>query len=138
MGYEIEKVRVDLEDGQYAVFLKEIRHGTYEAVREVARPFMRAVKSNGNRDSLVTIPVNEDGQATDGQKSIAGLAIEVNLESADFTRIQKVILLNQIVEWSFGDVSEKVLADIPERFFNELSKKVDEIYRPLLVGGVVS
>ena len=119
MSYEVKTDRVDLGDGQYAVFFKEIRHGTQKAVNSLTRPFLKYPE--GQSPKLV--------QGKDLKPMIQGTTEgEIDLKEIDLDAVSDVIIIGQVKEWSFGDVSQAILDGLPESIRTILKTASDRLY----------
>ncbi len=92
-------VRLELGDGDYAIFLEYLRHDTSREVQKVLRKFATP------RKILVS-------ELKPGSKLVDD--IEMDLSGFDPCETQHVFMLGQITEWSFGPVNAEVLNSIPE------------------------
>ena len=100
-------------DNDWSVMLKEIRHKTTKAVNAVI------VKHNTTRDALIPqIQAIRDNPTTSLPAEIQAI-IDDNTEA---------ILLNQTIEWSFGDVTQETLDNIPTSKYLRLTQEVDKLY----------
>ena len=91
-------------DGDRAVVLKEMRHKTSRAISAVL------TKHNKTRQELIEQIKNGIPDAS---------ILDENNE---------VILLNQVVEWSFGPVTQDILDNISVDKYQKLVAEVDKLY----------
>jgi len=129
MVYQHEVVKIDLGDGHSTTMLKELKHGTERRVKEISRRFLKG--KNGANPSF-EIKESEDGKP---QATVTG-SVEVDLEKFDVTGATDLMILLQTVEWSFGEITQEVLDDLPERIHDKIDAAMKEMYvSPLAVSG---
>lgn len=119
----METLKIEL-DSDWALMFTELRHGTSRKVQAVYEPYLNKKEvqeilsklNNGNTEELTKL------------QDIIGAIPSINATD--------VMILNQVKEWSFGDISQEVLDDMPERKRSILSAKCDELYTyPLAESG---
>lgn len=133
MTYELKTEKVKLGEGQSAVFYQELLHGTQRAVSNLTRPYL---KSEGDKFPKLTVKEGERDVQVETAK-----ALYVELDKVDWEAVNDAIILGQVKEWSFGEVTQEVLDGLPERFREALKSKSDALYGgkgPLPVGGGVN
>lgn len=119
----MDTIKVEL-DGDWVLMYSELRHGTSRKVQEVYEPFL----SNKEVQEILLKLNNGDSEEITRLRDIIGTI--PSIQATD------VMILNQIKEWSFGDITQEVLDDIPERKRSILSAKCDELYTyPLAESG---
>ena len=129
MSYQHGTDRIDLGDGHYTVMFKELKHGTERRVKEVSRKFLKG--KDGTNPSF-EIKESEDGKP---QASVTG-SVEVDLEKFDASEATDLMILLQTVEWSFGEITQTVLDDLPKRIHDKLDAAMKERYVfPLAASG---
>ena len=106
-------VRVEL-DGDYALVLPEIIHRTSKLLQKKVIGVLGREGYQSLQDELRQAANDEDRKV---------ILRKVPIEGED-----EIILLNQVVEWSFGDVSQEVLDNIPATKYDKLSAEVDRLY----------
>lgn len=126
MAEQAELIRAELTGGRWAKILPEITHGTSRRVEAANRKYLKF--------SVATVKVAEGQPLAEAAK---GVEVELDIANADFTEANDLLILGQVAEWSFGEVSQEVLDTIPEALRDELLKKCDEVYssRPLAGSG---
>lgn len=126
--YEHETDRIDLGDGHWTVMFKELKHGTERRVGALGR---KAFKGKDGVNPTFEIK-DSDGKS---QASITG-GIEVDLEQFDAYAATDLMILLQTVEWSFGEVTQEILDDLPARIRELLRLEVNARYaNPLAASG---
>lgn len=126
--YEHEIERIDLGDGHWTVMFRELKHGTERRIGALGR---KAFKGKDGVNPTFEI------KDTDGKPgaSVTG-GIEVDLEQFDAYAATDLMILLQTVEWSFGEISQEVLDDLPARIREKIKTAVNERYAyPLAVSG---
>jgi len=131
MTYEPKTERVDLGDGLYAVLYQETRHGTQKVVNALTRPFLSYPDGKGPKLSLE----GEDQKP----KVEVSTKVEVDLKAIDYDAVNDAIIIGQVKEWSFGDVTQETLDGITEDLREKLKEECNRLYGtkgPLAEGGV--
>lgn len=119
MTYEAKTERIDLGAGEWAVFYGEIRHGTQKAVNALTRPFLKY--PDGKNPKLV--------QGKDLKPIIEGSTEgEIDLAEVDLDAVNDAIIVGQVKEWSFGDVSLATLDGLSETIRTNLKAASDRLY----------
>lgn len=126
------QTRVDLSDDQWVIFHKEVLHKTFKAVGELTRKYLKP------SESAKKIEIGE-GEVRATVKS----EMEIDVAAIDWDSVTDVIILNQAVQWSFGEVDAEVLGNLPHRVHQEIAAAVDELWKdaelgPLAITGVGS
>ena len=130
----METVKVDLPDGNTAEMYAHMKHKTQRAVEEVTRPYLTYPEGMGK----LKVSQGEDG-ATIKAKAVEEVEVTVDLKAIDWTRVNEIIIVNQVASWSFGEVTAEVLGDQSEAIFLALDAKVNEMYNfPLAKSGGVN
>jgi len=126
--YEHETDRIYLGDGHWTVMFKELKHGTERRVGALGR---KAFKGKNGINPTFEIK-DTDGKA---EASVTG-GIEVDLEQFDAFAATDLMILLQTVEWSFGEISQEVLDDLPARIRENIKIAMNERYAyPLAASG---
>lgn len=129
MAYEHETDRIDLGDDHWTVMFKELKHGTERRVKDIGRKYLRG-KDGINPSFQIT--ESENGE----QKTKVIGEIEVDLEKFDATSATDLMILLQTVEWSFGEITQEVLDDLPKRIHDKIDAAMKERYVfPLAASG---
>ena len=119
-------VKVDLPDGNTAELYADLKHKTQRAVEEVTRPYLTYPEVAGK----LKVTQGEDGEGSVKVKAaVEELEVTVDLERIDWTKVNEIIILNQVASWSFGEVTAAVLEEQSEEVFEALKVKVNELYR---------
>lgn len=134
----METVKVDLPDGNTAEMYADMKHKTQKAVEEVTRPYLTYPEGAGK----VKVSQGEDGEGSIKTKAaLEKVEVTIDLKAIDWTKVNEIIILNQVASWSFGEVTAEVLENQSEAVFEALKVKVNELYRgsfPLPKSGVVN
>jgi len=132
----VETVKVDLPDGNTAELYAEMKHKTQRAVEEATRQYLTYPEGAGK----LKVTQGEDGaQAVKTKAAAEELEVTVDLGRIDWTKVNEIIILNQVASWSFGEVTAAVLEEQSEAVFNALKAKANELYNfPLPKSGGVS
>ena len=129
MAYQYETEVIDLGDGHSTTMLKELKHGTERRIKEISRKFLRG--KDGNNPSF-DLKESDDGKQ---QGTMTG-SVEVDLQKFDATSATDLMILLQTVEWSFGEITQEVLDDLPERIHDKIDAAMKDMYvSPLAAGG---
>ncbi len=99
--YEIGSEKVKLPDNQWAFILKEMKHSTQSAHDLIAQQCL----------------VGPNGETLVKQSEAISIASDlmVDLTKGDGGALNDCLILGQVKEWSFGDVTQAVLDELPER-----------------------
>ena len=134
----METVKVDLPDGNTAELYVDMKHKTQRAVEEVTRQYLTYPEGAGK----LKVTQGEDGEgAVKTRVAVEDMEVTVDLGRIDWTKVNEIIILNQVASWSFGEVTAEILAELSEAIFTALKAKVNELYRgnfPLAKSGDVS
>ena len=134
----METVKVDLPDGNSAELYAELKHKTQSAVEKLTRPYLTYPEGAGK----LKVSQGEDGEGSVKTKAaVKDLEVTVDLGRIDWTKVNEIIILNQVASWSFGEVTAEILAEQSEAVFTALKTKVNELYRdsfPLAKSGGAS
>lgn len=125
------EVTIDMGDGDQAIMLTEMRHGTQRHIEEITRPAMiyPTTKMKIGDGKVVKAEVQSD-------------EVEIDWQKADLVAIDDACMLGQILDWSFGEktsmemgnepgsapVSRENLDNLPESKYKILKAKVDEVF----------
>jgi hypothetical protein len=130
MGYEIATKKLELDDGDYAIFYVETRHGTQKEVNRLTRPFLMFPKGQAP-----TVTVKGDN----GKPTVKGAdEIGVDMAAIPHDDVNDAIIIGQVKEWSFGEVDQKTLDELPEKIRTRLVQECNELFGeqvPLAKGG---
>lgn len=121
MAYEHETDRIDLGDGHWTVMFKELKHGTERRVKDLGRKYLRG------KDGINPSFQFKDSDNGEQKTEVIG-EIEVDLEHFDATAATDLMILLQTVEWSFGEITQEVLDDLPKRIHDKLDAAMKERY----------
>ena len=130
MTYEPETKKVELDEGETAVFYVELRHGTQKAVNALTRPFL---KYPDGKTPVLTIKEGEEGPKVEGPTTV-----KVDLAAIDYDVVNDMIIVGQVKEWSFGPIDQETLDGLPERIRGRLVQECNLLYGnmgPLAKGG---
>ena len=118
----METKRVDLANGQWAEFYLELKHRTAKAVADLSRPYLTFPGGSS------TIKVS---QGKDGDLKAVGNAKEiiVDIGKMDFNAQNEAIILNQVKEWSYGEVTAEVIGELSEKEFDQLKEIANDLYK---------
>ena len=129
MAYQHETEVIDLGDGHWTTMLKELKHGTERRVKEFSRRFLK-----GKDGANPSFDFKESGDGKQ-QGTVTG-SVEVDLQKLDTTGATDLIILLQTVEWSFGEITQEVLDDLPARIHDMIDAAMKEMYvSPLAASG---
>ena len=133
----METVKVDLPEGNKAELYADMKHKTQRAVEEVTRPYLTYPEGMGK----LKISQGEDGGTIKAKAAVEEVEVTVDLKAIDWTKVNEIIILNQVASWSLGEVTSEVLGDQSEAVFEALRVTVNELYRdsfPLARSGGVN
>ena len=116
----LDAIRVDLNDGDWAELYTEMRHGTVRTVEQIYRPYF----SRPEYQEILKIDSLEEKQRK---------LLSMVIHTEDMSRATDTMLLGQIKSWSFGEVTQAVLDDIPEQKHEILVKEANKLYAGPLV-----
>ena len=111
-------IRVDLSEGDYAELYVQLRHGTARKLQEIYQPYM-------------PLPAYQEAIEISNLKERAK-ALEKIISQVDITRASDMMILGQIKEWSFGEISQNVLDDISQSKHEILTREANKLYAPPL------
>jgi len=132
----MKTVKIDLPDGNTAELYAEMKHKTQVAVEGITRQYLTYPEGVGK----LKVSQGEDGGPI-RTKAVEEVEVTVDLERIDWTAVNEIIILNQVVSWSFGEVTAEVLGEQSEAVFEALKRKVNELFRdnfPLQKSGAVN
>ena len=131
-------VKVDLPDGNTAELYSEMKHKTQRAVEEATRQYLTYPEGAGK----LKVTQGEDGEGSVKTKAaVEELEVTVDLGRIDWTKVNEIIILNQVASWSFGEVTAEVLGNQSEAVFNFLKTTVNTMYQgsfPLAQSGAAN
>lgn len=133
----METVKVDLPDGNTAEMYAQMKHRTQRAVEEVTRPYLTYPEGMGK----LKLSQGEDGGPIKAKAAVEEVEVTVDLKAIDWTKVNEIIIVNQVASWSFGEVTAEILGEQSEAVFEALKVKVNELYRdsfPLAKSGGVN
>ena len=108
-------IEIDLGDGDSAELYAELRHGTAREVERIYRPYF----AKPEYQAVLKLEAYEEKL-----KALAPLMIE----SEDASRATDAIILGQVKSWTFGEITQQVLDDMPERKHQQLAKEANRLY----------
>lgn len=112
---------IDLGDGDSAELFAEMRHGTIRAIEQLYRPYFERPEYQ----EILKLDSFEERQ-----KALLPLVIG----SDEIARATDLMILGQVKSWTFGEVNQAVLDDIPERKHQILSQEANKLYEAPLPG----
>ena len=114
-------VRIELGDGDYAELYNEITHKTSKCLQRLIRT---SLGDNGTLELQAKLSNAPDMQAK------RDILKDISLEGED-----EIIILNQTVKWSFGEVNQSALDVMSDIKYQMLKAEVDKLYSqpPLVV-----
>jgi len=133
----METVKVDLPDGNTAEMYAHMKHKTQRAVEEVTRQFLTYPEGVGK----LKVSQGEDGGPVKAKAAVEEVEVTVDLKAIDWTKVNEIIIVNQVASWSFGEVTAEVLGEQSEAVYQALKTKVNELFRdtfPLAKSGGVN
>jgi hypothetical protein len=107
-------VKLDLGDGDYAVLFSETKHKTTRALQKLVRDTLGLQKYTELQSQLFNAKTNEEKRIILSQLPVDGDDI--------------VTLLNQVESWSFGEVSQATIDNMPETKYQLLLTEVNKLY----------
>jgi hypothetical protein len=110
----METVKIDLGDGDYAVVFKEMKHKTSNALQNLLR---QTIGEQGFAELRIQLQKEPD---IEKRKAILS---QIPVEGDDI-----VTILNQTESWSFGEVIQTVIDDMPESKYQILLSEVNRLY----------
>jgi hypothetical protein len=115
----METVKIDMGDGDFAIVFKEMKHKTSNALQNLLRNAMSPA-------DFIKLQA-ELQKESDVEKRKARLS-QIPVEGDDV-----VTILNQVESWSFGEVTQTVIDNMPEAKYQILLAEVNKLYsqRPL-------
>lgn len=125
------EITIDMGDGDSAVMLTEMRHGTQRRIEEITRPALIYPETS--------IKVS-DGKVV--KADVKSEEVGIDWSKADLTAVDDECILGQVVTWSFGEktaeelrldsgsapVTREILDSLPEKKYKVLKAKVDEVF----------
>lgn len=113
-------IKVDFGDGDYAELFEQLKHGTARRIQEIYAHY----QSNPAYQEAIRL--------SELKERIKALQAIVSEE--DLTRANDVMILGQIKQWTFGEISQAVLDNISEGQHQILSAEANRLYAPPLPG----
>lgn len=125
------EVKIDMGDGDEAIMLTEMRHGTQRQVEEITRPALiypeTQIKISQGKIIKAEVKTEEVG---------------IDWSKADLTAVDDACILGQIITWSFCEntaielglesglapVTREILDGLPQKKYKILKSKVDEVF----------
>lgn len=137
------EIKIDMGDGDTAIMLTEMRHGTQRRIEEITRPALIYPET-----SLKVA----DGKVV--KADIKSDEVGIDWSKADLVAVDDACMLGQILTWSFGEktsremgnepgaapVNRDNLDNLPQTKYKILKAKVDEVFAevPLAKSGAGS
>ena len=132
------EITIDMGDGDSAVMLTEMRHGTQRRIEEITRPALIYPET--------TIKI-ADGRVI--KADVKSEEVGIDWSKADLTAVDDTCILGQVVTWSFGEqtaselrlnpgsapVTREILDSLPEKKYKILKTKVDEVFANVPLAG---
>ena len=115
MEYHQPHERIDLGGGDYAVMAKDLKHKTSRLVQSVQRKYIKPAASK------VLLSELKPGQGLYNDA-------ELDLSAYDPTEANHIMILNQVLEWSLGPITEDTLENISQKKYELLVAEVDRLY----------
>lgn len=117
----MNKVRIDLDGGDYALVFEEMIHRTQRLIKEANSRALGMEKFRELQKALNNAKNPEEAKQIIEQ-AFAGIDNDSETE--------EIILLNQITEWSFGTVDKQTLEELPVTKYDKLLAEVNRLYTP--------
>lgn len=125
------EIKIDMGDGDEAVMLTEMKHGTQKRIEEITRPALIYPETKFNV---------ADGKVVKAELKTTEVGIDWS--KADLTAVDDACILGQVITWSFGEqtaaelrlepgsapVTREILDSLPEGKYKILKAKVDEVF----------
>lgn len=128
----MKTIRLDLGEGNHAVFFLETLHRTQKAVNLLTRPFLQYPGGAPPKLEL------KEGEKP---KVVGTTTVEVDMSKLDFDAVNDAIIIGQVKEWTFGPVNQDTLDGLPESVREALKDECNRLYGssgPLPKGGGVN
>jgi hypothetical protein len=136
MAYTFKTERLDLGDGDFAVLFVELKHKTERAVGDLMRKFIKAPQGIKIQipegENVAKVAADLTAKAQEKAKIMGEL--EIDFANADFSGAADIMILNQVKEWSFGDVTQAVLDEMPAKKRDQIARRFDVLF-PFPQGG---
>lgn len=117
----MDTVRFALGDGDYADLYKELKHGTVKQVEAIYRPLL------AQPDCQKVMQIRDEKKRMEQLLPILAMTDESS-------RAIDTIILNQVTEWSFGEVKQETLDNISRRKRDMIAQEANRLYEDPLVG----
>jgi hypothetical protein len=114
---EMKTIKVDLGGGHWAELYEQVKRKTARLHEDEIRKHFRPLET----DPLLM------SELSSGQKPWPSDFV-INPEAVDQSRIADIYALYQTARWSFGEVCQDVLDDMPRDQFKALKLAIDEAY----------
>ena len=116
----MKTINIDLGNGDRAELYEQLKHGTARKIQEVYQPYY------GKPEYQAALAI------ADVKERIKALSRVFS--QADLTRATDVMILGQVKEWTFGEILQAVLDDMPEEKHEILAREANKLYEPPLAG----
>jgi len=110
--------RIELGDNDYALAIIPLLHKTSRQVQAYYRPFM---KLTGKPVLLSDVQAGKANVLND---------YEIDLNAVDDDAVAQIFIMNQVTEWSFGDMNRETIDNIPEDKYKLLVQELNGLYKP--------
>lgn len=114
----MKTVTIDLKDGDYAELYEQLRHGTARQIQEIYHPYG-------------SLPAYQEAMKIPDIKERAS-KLQSIISGVDLTRASDAMIIGQIKEWIFGEISQAILDDMPESKHEILIREANRLYAPPL------
>lgn len=126
---KLETIRIDLGGGDYAVVYKDVLRRTARLHQAELRKYMT--------------PLNKLGKVkmSDIEKldTLPSVDYEIDMDSIDNDAINELFIVNQVAEWSLGDISRETIENgMTREQYNKLVQEMDGLYKPVPLAGSAS
>jgi len=132
------EITIDMGDGDLAIMLTEMRHGTQRRIEEITRPALVYP------DTTVKIA---DGKVVKAE--VKATEVSIDWSKADLVAVDDACILGQVLSWTFSEktatelrlepgsapVSREILDNLPESKYKALKQKVDEVFTQVPLAG---
>lgn len=121
----METKRFDLGDGDYIELYVEMKHGTSRRIQAIYSPYLR------DPEVLKVI----SSKAPDEER--ISKITDIVGHSPDIGLANDALILGQTCQWTFGEINQDTLDEMPERKYELIRGAVNEMYGsvPLPKGG---
>ncbi len=123
---ELEKVRIELPGGTYALVYKDVLRKTARLHEAELRKHMTPFNQFGDPKKVLRSSLKDNPQRGVVDYYIDFVAVDANNE-----RINEIFILNQTLEWSFGPVTLEVLeTGLTRDQYQLFVEEIDRLYKP--------